>query len=94
MGFDDLTKRMGQRHGISLALLAAPAALARRAARNASWAQFFCGIALVVIVVALMIGLAASDWSIPTEGVALVFAGGFLIVRGAQGLLKPRRTKR
>lgn len=90
MGFDDLTRRMGQRHGVSPELLAAPAALAR----NASWAKFLSGIALVVIVVALMIGLAASDWSIPTEAAALVFAGGFLTVRGARGLLKPRRTKR
>lgn len=94
MGFDDLTQRMGKRHGVSPELLADPTSLARKSERNEYWAMFFCGIALVVLIVALMIGLTASGWSLPAESGALVLAGVAVTVRGAQGLLKLRRTER
>jgi hypothetical protein len=92
MGFDDLTQRMGKRHGVSPALLADPAAFTRKSERNGHLAMFFGGIALVVLVVALTIGLAAGGWSMPEASGVGVFAGGVAIVRSAQGLRKLRRT--
>lgn len=94
MGFDDLAQRMGKRHGVSPELLADPAALARKSERNQYRTLFFGGIVLVGLVVALTIGLAATGWAMPTATGALVFAGGVAIIRGAQGLLKLRRTAR
>ena len=94
MGFDDLTQRMGKRHGVSPKLLADPTALARKSERNDHWMMVFAGIVLAGTVVALANGLTAAGWSLPAESGALVFAGGFVSVRGAQGLLKLRRIER
>ena len=68
--------------------------LARKSERNEYRTMLFGGIVLVGLVVALTIWLAATGWSMPAASGALVFAGGVAIVRGAQGLLKLRRTAR
>jgi hypothetical protein len=94
MGFDDLTQRMGKRHGVSPELLADPAAFARKSERNEYLTMFFCGIVTVGLVVALTIWLAATGWWMPAASGAGIFAGGLAIVRSAQGLLKLRRTAR
>ena len=90
MGFDDLTQRMGKRHGVSPALLADPAALARQSERNHHRALLCFGIALVVVVAALTVGLAMTGWTMAEASGMLIFCGGVAIVRGAKGLRKPR----
>ena len=94
MGFDDLVQRMGKRHGVSPKLLADPAALERKSERNQYWTMFFSGIVIVGLVGALTIGLAATGWWMPGASGTLILGGGVAIVRGAQGLLKLRRTAR
>jgi hypothetical protein len=90
MGFDDLMQRMGKRHGVSPALLADPAALARQSERNHYRGLFCFGIALVVVVVALTVGLAMTGWAMAEASGMLIFGGGVAIARGAEGLRKLR----
>lgn len=75
MGFDDLTNRMGKRNGVSAELIAAPAALARKHERIEHLLVLFAGIAIVLVVSALTLGLAESIGRMPAVSGGLVFAG-------------------
>jgi hypothetical protein len=94
MAFDDLTKRIGKRNGVSAELIADPAALARKHERIEHLLMLFGGIAIVVVVSALTIGIGSTRWRVPAASGALVFAGGFMIFRSVRGLLRLHRTRR
>lgn len=93
MAFDDLTKRMGKRHGIAAELVDDPAALERKLERNRYQAMFFGGIAIVAIMGALTLALATTGWWMPEASGSVLLAGCLAIGHGARGLRRMRRQR-